>query len=163
MPDDDKSGNREDEEFSQTEMTAERRRSLWYASHYTTDEGKVRFRARGVQSWWDWELFFRICGSLNIVLPKAGLRWNRMANNANVHLFTAFVVLKAVLMYCKYSLQNPTTFLYKCRRNHRIWCGKLMRQWHLFYDQVCAWHLLNLLQLAMAAFNFSQRKIQVSA
>ncbi|XP_072854902.2 piezo-type mechanosensitive ion channel component 2 isoform X3 [Pogona vitticeps] len=41
VPNDDKSGNREDDtDVGQIEMTAERRRSLWYASHYTT-EGKV--------------------------------------------------------------------------------------------------------------------------
>lgn len=28
-------------------MTAERRRSLWYASHYTTDERKVRLKWEG--------------------------------------------------------------------------------------------------------------------
>ncbi|KAJ7338680.1 hypothetical protein JRQ81_012582, partial [Phrynocephalus forsythii] len=40
VPDDDKSGNREDE-TDVSPMNAKRRQSLWYASHYTTDEGKV--------------------------------------------------------------------------------------------------------------------------
>nr|XP_034980821.1 piezo-type mechanosensitive ion channel component 2 isoform X3 [Zootoca vivipara] len=40
--DDDKSGNREEEtDCTHVQMTAERRRSLWYTSRYTTDERKV--------------------------------------------------------------------------------------------------------------------------
>ncbi|KAJ7401265.1 hypothetical protein BTVI_97626 [Pitangus sulphuratus] len=44
MPDEEKSVSREDDKeipCSPIPMTAERRRSLWYASHYTTDERKV--------------------------------------------------------------------------------------------------------------------------
>ncbi|KAJ7414044.1 piezo type mechanosensitive ion channel component 2 [Willisornis vidua] len=44
MPDEEKSVSREDDKeipCSPVPMTAERRRSLWYASHYTTDERKV--------------------------------------------------------------------------------------------------------------------------
>ncbi|XP_062836599.1 piezo-type mechanosensitive ion channel component 2 isoform X6 [Anolis carolinensis] len=42
VPDDDKSGNREEEtDCHPNEMTAERRRSLWYSSRYPTDERKI--------------------------------------------------------------------------------------------------------------------------
>ncbi|NWI98788.1 PIEZ2 protein, partial [Crypturellus undulatus] len=44
MPDEEKSGGREEDkevDCSPIPMTAERRRSLWYASHYTTDERKL--------------------------------------------------------------------------------------------------------------------------
>ncbi|NXS94120.1 PIEZ2 protein, partial [Jacana jacana] len=44
MPDEEKSVSREDDKeiaCSPIPMTAERRRSLWYASHYTTDERKL--------------------------------------------------------------------------------------------------------------------------
>ncbi|XP_025918843.1 piezo-type mechanosensitive ion channel component 2 [Apteryx rowi] len=44
MPDEEKSDSREDDKeiaCSPVAMTAERRRSLWYASHYTTDERKL--------------------------------------------------------------------------------------------------------------------------
>ncbi|XP_068788262.1 piezo-type mechanosensitive ion channel component 2 isoform X6 [Struthio camelus] len=44
VPDEEKSRNREDDKeiaCSPLPMTAERRRSLWYASHYTTDERKL--------------------------------------------------------------------------------------------------------------------------
>ncbi|XP_013907037.1 PREDICTED: piezo-type mechanosensitive ion channel component 2, partial [Thamnophis sirtalis] len=41
MPDDDKDINKEDEIECTPQITADRRRSLWYTSHYTTDERKL--------------------------------------------------------------------------------------------------------------------------
>lgn len=54
---------------SSTQNTAERRRSLWYATQYPTDERKVRHRARAL----GFHLVFCVCVLLlNVGLNTSG-------------------------------------------------------------------------------------------